>query len=149
MILESLRKWPNAIGIDRQCNAPFMIQAETPEENPIFLEKDSIIWIPIIAIHRDPEYYPNPNCFNPERFSDENKSKIQSSTFLPFGIGPRNCIGNRFSLLVAKTLICYVLRHFEIVPVKKTQIPLKMNKKKFNLVADNGFWLGLKKRQIL
>lgn len=47
-----------------------------------------------LGIQMDPEYYPNPDKFDPDRFSDENKSAVDPYTFLPFGIGPRNCIGN-------------------------------------------------------
>lgn len=54
---------------------------------------DDIIWIPVAGIHRDEQYYPNSLKFDPERFSDENKNKIQPFTYLPFGSGPRNCIG--------------------------------------------------------
>ena len=44
-------------------------------------------------IHHDPKIYENHDKFDPERFSDENKHKIKPSTFIPFGFGPRNCIG--------------------------------------------------------
>lgn len=50
--------------------------------------------IPIYSLHRDGKYWENPLKFDPERFSDENKHKITSNTYLPFGNGPRNCIGN-------------------------------------------------------
>ena len=51
------------------------------------------LFIPIIALHRDPNYYPDPESFDPERFSDDNKHNINQLTYLPFGIGPRSCIG--------------------------------------------------------
>lgn len=41
--------------------------------------------IPILPIHRDPVYYPNPMRFDPERFSDENKGSIDPDTYMPFG----------------------------------------------------------------
>lgn len=51
--------------------------------------------IPIFSIHRDPRYFPNPLKFDPERFSDENKHNIKPFTYMPFGLGPRNCIGKK------------------------------------------------------
>lgn len=53
-----------------------------------------IINIPIMGLHYDPNYYPNPEKFDPERFNDENKAKLNPYTYLPFGYGPRVCIGN-------------------------------------------------------
>lgn len=46
------------------------------------------------SIHNDPKYYPNPEVFDPERFTTEEKDKRPNGTFLPFGDGPRHCIGN-------------------------------------------------------
>jgi cytochrome P450 len=51
------------------------------------------LFIPIIGLHRDPNYYPDPERFDPERFSDDDKHNINQLTYLPFGIGPRSCIG--------------------------------------------------------
>lgn len=47
-----------------------------------------------LGLHHDQDYYPNPDVFDPERFSTENKQTRPSGTYLPFGDGPRNCIGN-------------------------------------------------------
>ena len=57
------------------------------------MKKGEFVWIPIYALHHDPKYYPDPSRFDPERFSDDNKASIDPVTYLPFGIGPRNCIG--------------------------------------------------------
>lgn len=67
--------------------------------------------IPIMAIHRDPQYFENPLKFDPERFSDENKHNIKPFTYIPFGLGPRNCIGKILFLLrnIHKFVIpCYL-----------------------------------------
>ncbi|XP_063915549.1 cytochrome P450 9e2-like [Zophobas morio] len=146
VVSESLRKWPNPIAVDRVCTKPYTIEPKYPDEKPVHLETKAVIWLPTFGIHRDPQYYPDPKRFDPERFSDENRANIKPYTYLPFGSGPRNCIGSRFALLETKTLYFYILSHFEIVPVEKTQIPLVISKKQFNLTAENGFWLGLKRR---
>ena len=146
VVSESLRKWPNTAAVDRICTKPYTIEAKYPDEKPLHLEKDIRLLIPIFAIHRDPKYYPEPERFDPERFSDGNKANIKPYTYLPFGSGPRNCIGSRFALLETKILFFYILSHFRIVPVEKTPIPLVLCKKQFNLNAKDGYWLGLKRR---
>lgn len=49
--------------------------------------------IPIWAIHRDPNLFPRPNEFDPERFSEMNKANINPMSYMPFGIGSRSCLG--------------------------------------------------------
>lgn len=59
----------------------------------MIIEKDLPVLIPVWGLHRDPEYFPNPDNFDPERFNERNKSKIVDYTYIPFGEGPRICIG--------------------------------------------------------
>nr|XP_022916577.1 cytochrome P450 9e2-like [Onthophagus taurus] len=80
--------------------------------------------------------------------NDNNKDKINPYTYLSFGIGPRNCISSRLALLEIKVLIIHLLRKFEIIAVKKTEIPLKLCPKNPFLGPD-GFWLGLKKKVMI
>lgn len=54
------------------------------------------LYIPTYSLHCDPEYYPDPEVFDPDRFTEENKASRVQGTFLPFGDGPRICIGEWF-----------------------------------------------------
>lgn len=144
---ETLRKWPPTALSDRVCNIPFTIEPQNPNESPVQIKKDIILWIPIFAIHRDPQYFPDPDGFNPERFSEENKKNIKPYTYIPFGAGPRNCIGSRFALLETKALFFHILTHFKIVAVEKTENPVQLDPQVFSFQAKNGFWLGLEKRR--
>lgn len=63
-----------------------------PDSNVTLNTGDKVI-IPIYSLHYDPNYYPNPEVFDPERFSEENKTSRPNGTFIPFGDGPRICIG--------------------------------------------------------
>lgn len=59
----------------------------------VLIEKGDIIDIPIMGIHYDPEHYHNPEKFDPEHFNEENKAKRHNYAHIPFGEGPRICIG--------------------------------------------------------
>jgi cytochrome P450 family 6 len=74
--------------LDRMCckNVDF-------HNHGIQIEEGTAILIPVYGLHYDPDYFPDPDKFDPERFSEKNKSKIKPFTYLPFGEGPRNCIG--------------------------------------------------------
>ncbi|GJQ77433.1 hypothetical protein Trydic_g20831 [Trypoxylus dichotomus] len=146
VICETLRKWPAAVGTDRVCSKPFTIEPVHPHEKPIYLKPGEIVFIPINGIHRDPQYYSNPDLFDPERFNDENKGNIKPYTYMPFGLGPRNCIGSRFAILEAKTIFFSLLSKFTFTVIDKTQVPIVLSKKSFNLVGENGMWVGLQPR---
>ncbi|KAK9752573.1 Cytochrome P450 [Popillia japonica] len=146
VVCETLRKWPAAIGTDRVCSKPFTIDPVNPGENPVDLKPGDVVFVPIVGIHRDPKYYPNPDTFDPERFSSDNKGNIKPYTYMPFGLGPRNCIGSRFAILETKTIIFSMLSKFDFIATDKTQIPIKLSKKSFNIVGEKGMWIGLKPR---
>ncbi len=87
-----------------------------------------VILIPIHGIHHNPEFYPNPHRFEPERFLPENRDKLIPYTYLPFGAGPRNCVGMRFALLEAKTIIANIIMKYKFVRTENTKIPLQFRK---------------------
>lgn len=95
-VVETLRKWPPIPFIDRKSVKTYSIQPTKSTEKLLVLEPNSSIWFPIIGIHRDPEIYPNPDKFEPELFNDENRHNINPYAYIPFGSGPRNCIGKFF-----------------------------------------------------
>jgi cytochrome P450 family 6 len=59
------------------------------------VEKGILTIVPTLGLHHDPKYYPDPERFDPERFSEEEKAKRHPYVYLPFGEGPRICIGKR------------------------------------------------------
>ncbi|KAF2887170.1 hypothetical protein ILUMI_19003 [Ignelater luminosus] len=147
VLSETLRKWPSTFLLDRVCVKPYTIPPVREGEKPVRLEKGDAIMMPLFGLHYDPKYYPEPERFDPERFSDENKSKINPYANVPFGLGPRACIGMRFALMETKTVFFYLLAKFDIVVTEKTQIPIIISKTKFTLDNDVGFWMGLKLRK--
>ncbi|KXJ73267.1 hypothetical protein RP20_CCG016130 [Aedes albopictus] len=145
VISESLRKWPPGIVGDRYCTKDYHYKDSA---GSFVIEKGKSVWIPSIAIHNDPRYYPNPDKFDPERFSEENKSKINPAAYIPFGAGPRNCIGSRLALMEMKMIVYYLLREFSFEPTEKTQIPLRLTMSGFTLQGEKGVWLEFKPRSL-
>jgi len=146
VVSESLRLWPSFGAVDRVATTKYTLPPPNDSCNSYEVQKNHAVWVPILNIHRDPQYFPNPMKFDPERFSDENKSSIQSGSYLPFGIGPRNCIGSRFALMIVKAVVFSMLSKFDIFVTSKTQIPVQLSKKTFNMITEKGMWLGLELR---
>lgn len=119
VIHETLRMWPSFRATARYCARDYSYKDEETGK-VLKVEKGTMIFIPLGIIQMDEKYFPEPEKFDPYRFSDENKSKIQAGTFLPFGMGPRVCIGSRYALLEAKLLLFYVMSRFSIEKTEKT-----------------------------
>ncbi|NXJ89088.1 CP3A9 protein, partial [Corythaixoides concolor] len=124
IVSETLRLYPIGGRLERTCKRNIEI-------NGVTIPKGTIVIIPPHTLHRNPEYWPNPEEFRPERFSKENKDSIDPYTYLPFGAGPRNCIGMRFALLSLKVAITILLQHFTFQTCKETPIPLKLSSQGF------------------
>ena len=89
MPTETLRMYPPGGAVDRICTRRYTLKANPPLE----LFPGDTLLIPIMGLHHDPKYYKDPEKFDPERFSDENKHNINPFAYVPFGVGPRSCIG--------------------------------------------------------
>lgn len=87
---ETLRKWPPITLVDRQCAKDYVYD---DGRNAFSVPKGTPFLLNIYGIQNDPKYFEDPDKFDPERFSEENKHKIIPGTYSPFGIGPRYCIG--------------------------------------------------------
>ncbi|XP_041504190.1 cytochrome P450 3A13-like [Microtus oregoni] len=121
VVSEALRLYPVSDRIRRTSK-------KDAEINGMLIPKGTVVIIPVFTLHRDPKYWPEPEQFRPERFSKENKDRINPCTYLPFGYGPRNCIGMRFALINVKLAIVKILQNFSVLPCEETEIPLKLGK---------------------
>ena len=93
----------------------------------------------------DPEIYPEPEKFDPERFSEENKKSRHPMAYLPFGDDPRNCIGMRFGLMQSRIALVQLLLNFKFSPTSRPTIKMKFVPKLILLSPVNGIWLKMEK----
>lgn len=111
VINETLRIFPPGVGLTR-------VAAEDVQLKHLFIPKDMIIEFALTALHQDKEYWgEDVGEFNPGRFaSGVAGACTHPQAFMPFGIGPKFCIGNNFALMEAKIVLSMVLRRFHLVP---------------------------------
>ncbi|CAN7937061.1 unnamed protein product, partial [Ixodes hexagonus] len=117
VVSETLRMFPPAPRLERSPMEDYVLG-----DTGIKVPKDCIIVVPLHSMHHDPEFFPDPYTFKPERFINENASSIRPYTYLPFGAGPRNCIGMRFALQTVKTCLLHSVRNVEFVRTPKTKV---------------------------
>ena len=92
--------------------------------NGIVLDKGTSVHIPSYSIHHNPKYFHDPETFNPERFMSSGVDFVDSGAFLPFSLGPRNCIGQRLSLIETKMAIAEICNKFKFVLSENTKADL-------------------------
>ncbi|XP_054930710.2 cytochrome P450 4c3-like isoform X3 [Dermacentor andersoni] len=107
-IKESQRLYPSVPFITRTCEQDVMIAGRK-------LPKGADIQVGIYNLHRDPEVFPKPEEFIPDRFLPENVKGRHPFAFVPFSAGPRNCIGQRFAMMEEKVVIANILRNYKLV----------------------------------
>jgi cytochrome P450 len=105
VVEESLRMYPPAYSFSRK-------PVQDDEIAGYRILKDSYVFVPIINLHYDKRYWDEPEKFKPERFAPEKRNSIDRFVYLPFGGGPRICIGNNFALLEMQIAVILFYRNF-------------------------------------
>ncbi|XP_055684924.1 probable cytochrome P450 6a13 [Lutzomyia longipalpis] len=140
VINETLRKHPPAAQIIRSITKNYNV----PSMN-LVLEKGTRLFIPVLGIHHDPEIYPDPQKFDPERFSPEAVKSRHPYAFLAFGEGPRNCIGARFAMMQMKVGLTCLLMNYQFTPSDKANYPIEYKKSSPLLSPIGDCWLKVEK----
>ncbi|KAH8352766.1 hypothetical protein KR084_006279 [Drosophila pseudotakahashii] len=143
---EVLRLYPPTAFLDRCCNSregydlsswncgsPFKLPAGTP------------VYISVLGLHRNAQYWPNPEDFDPDRFSAEQRQQHHPMTYLPFGAGPRGCIGTLLGQLEIKVGLLHILKNFRVELCDRTLPKMRFDPKAFVLTANNGTYLSFVK----
>ncbi|XP_071822488.1 cytochrome P450 3A13-like isoform X1 [Apostichopus japonicus] len=131
-VRESLRLYPPAAGLERYNDKGDIIIKD------LLIPEGFQVYVPVYAIHHDPEIWDNPEEFRPERFNKENRSKIHPVSWLPFGDGPRACLGVRLAMMEIKFAVVRLLQEFKIETCPETEIPPVLNKATAFICPPNG-----------
>ncbi|KAK7867290.1 hypothetical protein R5R35_002117 [Gryllus longicercus] len=141
VLSEALRKYPPGHVLVRQCTRDYAVPGSS-----VVLEKGLRVLVPVYAMHHDAKYYPEPERFDPERFSPEQKAQRPPFTYLPFGEGPRLCIGMRFGLLQAKVGLAALISRYQFHVCERTSIPLTIEPRTIVTSPKGGIWLRVSPR---
>jgi cytochrome P450 len=136
VIKESLRLFPPISHIPRRVT-------EADEIGGYSIPQGSLVVVSPYATHRHPEFWPNPEGFDPERFLPESESKRPRYAYFPFGGGPRVCIGNFFSILEMQIVVAMVAQRYEVNLVPGRPVEREML---FTLRPKTGVWVSLRRR---
>lgn len=111
VLKESLRLYPPAYIIVRKVVQPMHL-------GPYILAPGMNVAISPYTLHRNPTYFPDPERFDPDRWTPENEAKIPRYGYLPFGAGPHICPGNHFAMMEAQLVLATLVQRvtFELVP---------------------------------
>jgi cytochrome P450 len=108
---EALRLYPPIYGIFRQVRQPVQL-------GPYHLKPGTRLGISPSTLHRNPHYFPDPERFDPDRWTPEQEAALPRYAYLPFGAGPHRCIGHHFAMLEAHPILATLAQRvtFELVP---------------------------------
>lgn len=121
-INETLRIYPPLPFLDRVCTKPegYSLKPYSDYTIPYGMP----ILVPNFALARDEKYFPDPLKYDPER--TDNDENIAAYCLLPFGAGPRNCIGERLALIEIKTALVRLLTDFRVVFSEKSERDIEL-----------------------
>jgi cytochrome P450 len=142
VISETLRICSPVIRLERSADADYELG-----DTGIIVEKGTVVTIPTFALHRDPQLYPDPEKFDPDRFTPEERSKRDQFAYLPFGAGPRNCVAMRFALMEVKVCLAHVIANFNFKRSPETKVPLEFNMGNQGLLQPKEILLSLEVRK--
>ncbi|XP_020713505.1 probable cytochrome P450 6g2, partial [Ceratitis capitata] len=145
VVKEVLRHYPPLPFLDRVCTPKageegyslkaFNMNFNVPANMPIY--------IPQQAIQMDPQHFKDSETFNPDRFLPENKHENNMNAYMPFGIGPHNCIGERFAMLQTKLGLLYFYRNHYVTVCDKTAEKIQLDPRAIIIQPVGGIHLNV------
>lgn len=136
-VTETLRKYPPT-SVYRTVTKDYQVP-----DSDVVLPKGMSVMVPVYGIHHDPEYWPDPERYNPDRFSAQECSNRNPLTFIPFGEGPRMCVAARLGMLQTKIGLATMLMNYRFSCC--SVVPLRFSPKHFILTPLGGLWMRVEK----
>lgn len=133
VISESMRLYPPAWFMDRVALEDDVIGEEK-------VHAGEIIALYTYGLHRSEDFWTDPESFNPDRFSESNNHKIQNNSFIPFGKGPRLCIGSQFAQMEMNLVLYHFIKRFDFHLVQPYSLELDT---KITIRPKHGMPMGL------
>ncbi|XP_049775953.1 probable cytochrome P450 6a13 [Schistocerca cancellata] len=138
VVAETLRLYPPMAYLMRQCTEPYQVPG-----SDLRLRVGDVVYVPLLSLHRDPRLFPEPLRFNPERFSGGHAHPA----YLPFGDGPRICLGQKFGLVEVKACLVALLSRFEFRRCSRSlDSPVPLEPRKVILAAASGLYVRVTPR---
>jgi cytochrome P450 len=118
VVEEAMRLYPPAWCFEREAQADDEIEG-------FFVPKGSMVAVCPYTLHRAEKYWPEPERFDPDRFLPERAAGRPKEAYLPFGDGPRVCIGRAFAMMEAKIILASVMDRFSVAPTSHRELELE------------------------
>lgn len=139
VLKEVLRILPPVEVIRRRCEKTTTLQPE--EGDAVTVEAGTAVYVDIVALHHDPAYFSHPEEFWPDHFSDEECESRPKCVYLPFGDGPRQCVGIRYAMQLVKVAVATLVLHFRLTPGPEQVLPVQRDPASLVLGIKGGIWL--------
>jgi cytochrome P450 len=110
VLKESMRLYPPVPMMSRQCVTATRLEGHD-------IAPGTTVVMPIYAMHRHAKRWENPDAFDPERFAPEREAQIPRHQYMPFGAGPRICIGMGFAMIEATAMLATFVQHARFAPL--------------------------------
>jgi len=139
---ETQRLMPAGIVMKKRCTEEFELRGT--DGLVCRMQPGMEVMIPVQALHNDSRYWQDPEVYDPERFNPDRKQSIERFAYLPFGEGPRICVGMRMAQLQVKAGLVATLRKYSLELSPRTQIPLKLIPGTILPTPKGGLWVYLR-----
>uniref|UniRef100_A0A0K8TVR2 unspecific monooxygenase n=1 Tax=Epiphyas postvittana TaxID=65032 RepID=A0A0K8TVR2_EPIPO len=135
---ETLRMYPIVDILQRKALKDYQLPG-----TDVKVAKNQVVLISALGIHHDEKYYPNPSKFDPERFTPDKVAARHPCEYMPFGVGPRHCIGMRFAQVQSRICVVRLLSKFRLEPSKNTVRSFKFHPRRLVLGPNERIFVNI------